>query len=452
MTQGASPDIATHRLDEREIAANFSDIKPPLDRKKALIESARCYFCHDAPCVEACPTSIDVPNFIRMINTDNVAGAGQKIFEQNILGGMCARVCPTEILCEQACVRNTSEDKPVKIGMLQRYATDAAMAQGRQPYARKAQSGKRVAVIGAGPAGLSCAHRLAVLGHSVTLFEAREKPGGLNEYGIAAYKTIDEFAQAEVAFIAAIGGIEIRSGMALGRDISLEEARRDYDAVFLGLGLGGVNALGLAGESELDGILDAVEYIARLRQAKDKGSLAVGRKIVVVGGGNTAIDISVQTKRLGAEEVTMVYRRGPEHMSATWHEQEFAQVNGVKIRYWARPARLIGQNGKVREIEFERTQLDDQGKLVGTGETYGILADMVFKGIGQKLVSDPFNGAARETLEIAKGKIVVDAGMKTSLAKVWAGGDCVASGTDLTVQGVEDGKVAAHAIDRALRG
>jgi glutamate synthase (NADPH/NADH) small chain len=452
MTQSATPDIASGRLRPEEIAANFDDVKPPLDRKKALIESSRCYFCHDAPCIEACPTSIDIPNFIRMINTGNTLGAAEKILDANILGGMCARVCPTEILCEDKCVRNTSEDKPVNIGILQRYAVDALMNSNHRPFARSASIGTRVAVVGGGPAGLSCAHRLATLGHDVTIFEARAKLGGLNEYGIAAYKTVNDFAQKEVEFLLSIGGIKVKAGQALGRDITLDQLRRDHDAVFLGLGLSGVNALGLDGEEQLSGVLDAVGYIADLRQAKDKGALRVGRKVVVIGGGNTAIDIAVQTKRLGAEDVTLVYRRAPENMSATWHEQEFAQVNGVKIKHWARPVRLIGHNGAVKEVEFERTALDDRGRLVGTGETFSILADQVFKAIGQKFVKDPVNGKAQESLDVKDGKIAVNEEMKTSLGNVWAGGDCVVSGTDLTVQGVEDGKVAAHAIDRFLRG
>jgi glutamate synthase (NADPH/NADH) small chain len=201
----------------------------------------------------------------------------------------------------------------------------------------------------------------------------------------------------------------------------------------------------------LSGVEDAVAYIAALRQAPDKAKLKVGRKIVVIGGGNTAIDISVQTKRLGAEDVTLVYRRGPDHMSATWHEQEFAQVNGVKLKHWARPLRLIGHNGAVKEIEFERTALDDRGQLVGTGETFSVLCDQVFKAIGQKLVKDPVNGKARESLDIHGGKIAVNAERKTSLGNVWAGGDCIASGIDLTVQSVEDGKLAARSIDRYLR-
>src|SRR5262245_10549158 len=368
MTQSATPDIAAGRLRPDEIAANFEDIKPPLDRKKALIESSRCYFCHDAPCIEACPTSIDIPNFIRMINTGNTQGAAETILQANILGGMCARVCPTEILCEDKCVRNTSEDKPVNIGMLQRYAVDHLMEQGRYPFKRQASTGKRIAVVGGGPAGLSCAHRLAMLGHSVTIFDARSKLGGLNEYGIAAYKTVNDFAQAEVDFVLSIGGIAAKTGQVLGRDITLAQLRRDFDAVFLGLGLSGVNALGLEGEEQLCGVMDAVGYIAELRQDVDKGALKIGRKVVGIGGGNTAIDISVQAKKLGAEDVTLVYRRAPENMSATWHEQEFAQVNGVKIKHWARPVRLIGHSGAVKEIEFERTALDDHGRLIGTGE------------------------------------------------------------------------------------
>ena len=452
MTQSAAPDIAAGRLRPDEIAANFEDIKPPLDRKKALIESSRCYFCHDAPCIEACPTSIDIPNFIRMINTGNTQGAAEKILEANILGGMCARVCPTEILCEDKCVRNTSEDKPVTIGMLQRFAVDHLMQQKGQPFARSPATGRRVAVVGGGPAGLSCAHRLATLGHDVTIFDAKSKLGGLNEYGIAAYKTVDNFAQREVDFILSIGGITVKTGQALGRDIALDQLRREFDAVFLGLGLSGVNALGLEGEEQLSGVMDAVGYIADLRQAVDKGRLKVGRKVVVIGGGNTAIDIAVQTKKLGAEDVTLVYRRAPENMSATWHEQEFAQVNGVRIKHWARPVRLIGHNGAVKEVEFERTALDDRGRLIGTGETFSILCDQVFKAIGQKFVKDPVNGKARESLDVLDGKIAVNEEMKTSLANVWAGGDCVASDTDLTVQSVEDGKVAAHAIDRYLGG
>jgi glutamate synthase (NADPH/NADH) small chain len=433
-------------LSRSDIDANFADMHPPLDRKRAIVDSARCFFCHDAPCVEACPTGIDIPNFVRMISTDNVKGSAEKILEENIFGGMCARVCPTEILCEQACVRNTSEDRPVDIGLLQRYAVDRLMESGHQPFQRAASSGKRVAVVGGGPAGLSCAHRLAVLGHAVTVFEASGRLGGLNEYGIAAYKTVDNFAQREVDFILSIGGIEVKPNTRLGRDIALDRLAKDYDAVFLGIGLGGVNVLDLPGEDELHGVLDAVAYIAELRQASDKSKLKVGRRIVVIGGGNTAIDIAVQTKKLGAEDVTLVYRRGPEQMGATDHEQEFAQVNGVRIKHWAKPVRLIGRDGAIVGVELEYTRPDADGRAVGTGEKFVLECDQLFKAIGQTLAL-PESG-----LKTEKGKITVDAEMRTGMAKVWAGGDCVASGTDLTVQSVQDGKIAAISIDRALRG
>lgn len=431
-------------LSRAEIEENFADIKPMLDKKRAIVDSARCFFCHDAPCVEACPTGIDIPNFIRMISTGNTKGAAEKILEENIFGGMCARVCPTEILCERACVRNTSEDRPVDIGALQRYAVDQLIEAGHQPFTRAEATGKRVAVVGGGPAGMSCAHRLAVLGHDVTVYEARPRLGGLNEYGIAAYKTVDNFAQREIDFILSVGGIAVKAGQRLGQDVQLADLARDYDAVFLGIGLGGVNALDLPGEGELNGVLDAVGYIAQLRQAKDKAVLPVGRKVVVIGGGNTAIDIAIQVKKLGAEDVTIAYRRGAEQMSATEHEQEFAQVSGVRIKHWVKPVDLVGKNGAIAGIKLEYTRIGLDGKLEGTGETFTLECDQLFKAIGQTLT--PPSG-----LNTAKGKIVIDQDFKTSLPKVWAGGDCVASGTDLTVQSVQDGKLAAHAIDRALR-
>ena len=434
-------DIAAGRLSSEEYQRNFDDVEPPLERQHALVEASRCYFCHDAPCLEACPTGIDIPGFIRKIATDNIKGSAITILEENIMGGACARVCPTEILCEQACVRTAQEGKPVNIGALQRYATDWLFERRIQPFQRMAPSGKRVAVVGGGPAGLACAHRLAMRGHEATVFEARAKGGGLNEYGIAAYKVPHDFAQREVAFILSLGGIDLRCGQALGRDVTLAQLRRDHDAVFLGTGLAGVNALKLEGES-LKGVEDAVAYIERLRQAADKSKLPIGRRVVVVGGGNTAIDIAVQAKRVGAEDVTIVYRRGPENMGATQHEQEFAQTNGVKIKHWARPLRLIAEGGVLKAVEFERT-----GAEAGR---FTLEADMLFKAIGQVFVAAPYGVDTKELLQLKNGRIAVNGDRRTSLPKVWAGGDCI-EGPDLTVSAVEDGKVAAHAIDRVLK-
>jgi glutamate synthase (NADPH/NADH) small chain len=440
--------IAPGRLSLSEYNENFDEVKPPLDRHQAAVDASRCLFCYDAPCVEACPTGIDIPSFIRKIGTGNLKGAAVDILSENIMGGMCARVCPTEVLCEEACVRTAAEGKPVRIGLLQRHATDWLLTQSIQPFQRAPASGKRVAVVGGGPAGLSCAHRLAMLGHSVTVFEARPKLSGLNEYGIAAYKTPHEFAQREVDFILAIGGIEVHTDHALGRDVTLSALRQQYDAVFLGLGLASTKVLGIGGE-DLAGVEDAVAYIERLRQSPDLSRLPVGRRVVAIGGGNTAVDIAAQTKRLGAEDVTMVYRRGPDAMSATAHEREFAQVNGVRIKYWARPVRLLGSDGRV-VAAGSSTKLDAGGRLVGTGETFSLPVDQVFKAIGQVLVPDPTQDGTQQVLETKDGKIAVDADRQTSLPGVWAGGDCIA-GVDLTVQAVQDGKIAALAIDRCLR-
>jgi len=440
-------DIRAGRLSQEQLGENFSDHHPPLSSANAKVESDRCYFCYDAPCIEACPTAIDIPNFIRKISTGNLKGSAKDILTQNIMGGMCARVCPTEILCEGVCVRNTQDEKPVRIGDLQRYATDWFFESGETLFKRGEPTGKRIAIIGGGPAGLSCAHRLAVLGHKSVIFEAREKLSGLNEYGIAAYKTVNDFAQREVEFIMQIGGIESRTNHLLGRDVKLDDLRKEFDAVFLSIGLGDVNDLGLE-DNDPEGVYNAVDTIAELRQAKSLEKLPVGRRIVVIGGGNTAIDIAVQSKKLGSEEVSLVYRRGAQHMSATWKEQEFAKSNGVNIKHWLSPKSLHSENGHVFGVEFECTKLNSEGKLTGTGESRFMEADVVFKAIGQSMQDTIFSGS--EMPEMKKGKIAVNSEFETSLQRVWSGGDSVKSGEDLTVQAVEDGKQAANSIHQKI--
>lgn len=425
----------------------FTDLHPPLSAQKARIEAERCFFCHDAPCMTACPTSIDIPMFIRQIATGNAEGAAKTILESNIMGAMCARVCPTETLCEEACVRNVGEDKPVVIGQLQRYATDALMDAGKQPFTRAKATGKKIAVVGGGPAGLSCAHRLATYGHSVTVFEAKAKLGGLNEYGIAAYKATHEIAQREVDFILAIGGIDVKTNTRLGKEIFLKDLRKNYDAVFLAMGMNSVNTLGM-GEEKLEGVQDAVEFIADLRQAKAKDDVKVGRRVVVIGGGMTAVDAAIQSKKLGAEDVTMVYRRGQESMNASAYEQELAQINGVKIKHWAMPVGFKTAGSKVAGVEFEYTRAGTKG-LEGTGEKFTIEADAVLAAIGQKLDAESLV-LGTEVVALEKGRFKVDAGRKTSLDKVWAGGDCISEGEDLTVVAVEDGKLAAESIHAFL--
>jgi glutamate synthase (NADPH/NADH) small chain len=432
------------------IEHDFATAHPPLTAPQALIEAERCYYCHDAPCVTACPTGIDVPSFIARIAQGNLRGAAEAILSANPLGGMCARVCPTEVLCEDACVRHTNEDKPVEIGLLQRHATDAFFARpGRPLFSRAAPTGKRVAVVGAGPAGLACAHGLARRGHDVVLFDARGKLGGLNEYGIAVYKTSGGFAQQEVQWLLSIGGIEARAGVQLGRDVTLDALRADFDAVFLGLGLAGVNALGIAEPAgpEGGGLANAVDWIAVLRQSADLARLDVGRHVIVIGGGMTAIDAAVQSKMLGAETATIVYRRGPESMPASRHEQEWAQTRGVLIRHWATPLEVLVEAKAVSGMRFAVTALRD-GRLVQTGETFDLPCDMVLRAIGQTYAPQ-YAGAA---LALEQGRIATDAEGRTGLAGVWAGGDCRAGGRDLTVEAVEDGKTAARSIHAALTG
>ncbi|MCL8298519.1 NAD(P)-dependent oxidoreductase [Pseudomonas mosselii] len=432
-----------------QLAEAFSDLAPPLTARQAAVESARCLYCYDAPCVNACPSEIDIPSFIHRISDENLQGAAERILSANILGGSCARVCPTEILCQQACVRNNAQEcAPVLIGQLQRYALDHAGFT-EHPFQRSPASGKRIAVVGAGPAGLSCAHRLAMHGHDVVIFEAREKAGGLNEYGIARYKLVDDYAQREVEFLLGIGGIEIRHGQRLGANLSLGELHAQHDAVFLGLGLDAARQLGLADE-DAPGLLAATTYIRELRQADDLTQLPLADRCLVLGAGNTAIDMAVQMSCLGARDVNLVYRRGVSDMGATAHEQEIAKHNQVRLHTWARPeAVLLDDAGRVRGMRFARTQLID-GRLGDTGETFELAADAIFKAIGQRFddasLADPLAAQLARDGE----RIQVDAHMQTSIPGIYAGGDCTALGQDLTVQAVQHGKLAAEAIHAQL--
>jgi glutamate synthase (NADPH/NADH) small chain len=316
----------------------------------------------------------------------------------------------------------------VIIGQLQRFATDTQMASGQQPYARAPETGKSVAVVGAGPAGLACAHRLAMHGHNVTILDARPKAGGLNEFGIAAYKAPGDFAQDELNWLLSIGGITVKTGVSLGGDVTLEQLQADHDAVFLGMGLGGVNALMLEGAH--DGLCDAVDWIAEMCQSKDKTDIAVGRDVVVIGGGMTAVDAAIQSKLLGAETVTIAYRKGQENMSASQFEQDLAASKGVHLLFNATPKSVASG-----EVTFTRT---------GTDEEITLRAEQVMRAIGQTLAGAP------DVLTLDGGRIQVNATGKTSVSGVWAGGDCASGGEDLTATAVAEGRDAAEDIHASL--
>ena len=433
--------IVANRLPSEQVENNFVDLHPPLSEHEALIASDRCYFCYDAPCVTACPTEIDIPLFIRQIMTGTPQASGKTILTQNILGGMCARVCPTETLCEQACVREISEGKPVEIGRLQRYATDSIMELSQHPFERSAETGLKIAVIGAGPAGLACAHRLAMHGHKVTILDKNNKAGGLNEYGIAAYKSVDNFAQKEIDWLLEIGGIEIKSNCVLNENIFIDELKAEYNAVFLGVGLAGVNELSVPGNDK-NNVLDAVKFIENLRQKEDKASIPIGRKIVVIGGGMTAVDAAVQSKLLGADDVSIVYRRERAKMGASKFEQDLATSKGVRIIENASPVEISG-NEAASSIKFAYTK-STNGVLEIQSEEFELEVDQVFKAIGQNIDS------SLHDLKLENGKIVIDEEGRTSIKGLWAGGDCALGGEDLTVTAVAQGRDAAESINNKL--
>ncbi len=463
-TDTSQEGLDSGRLDAAALAANFTDLHPPLTGHESAVAADRCYFCHDAPCVTACPTAIDIPLFIRQIASGTPDAAARTIFDQNILGGMCARVCPTEVLCEQACVRELAEGKPVLIGQLQRFATDSLMRRDDHPYTRAPETGKRIAVVGAGPAGLACAHRLALRGHAVDLYDARSKGGGLNEFGIAAYKTVDDFAQTELNWLLAIGGINVLYGKGFGHGLDLDELVASHDAVFLGIGLTGVNQLGIEGEPPAgdDGaefltgpngmgagmpsepVENAVRFISQIRQSADRTDVAVGRRVVVIGGGMTAIDAAVQARLLGAEEVTLAYRRDASAMGASRYEQDLATSKGVRILLNAKPQKITpGENGI--QVVFDRTR-SENGEMTLTGETVTLDADHVLRAVGQTIQNTP------QGLEMKRRKIATDPAGRTSRAGVWAGGDCTSEGDDLTVTAVAQGRDAAEDIHARLTG
>lgn len=442
--------IQNNRLSDSEYRLNFEDIHPPFEtREGALVEANRCLFCYDAPCTKSCPTSIDVPTFIKQIATDNLKGSAKTIFDSNILGAGCSRVCPVEKLCEGACVYNLLEEKPISIARLQRYATEPAIQEKWPLYPRKASTGKKVAVVGAGPAGLSAAHVLARNGVEVTVYEKEAKGGGLMTYGVAAYKVTPEFCQDEVDYILSVGGIDVKYNQELGKNVHLSDLQQQYDAVFLGIGVGIARGLDIPGEN-LEGVVDAISYIYDIR-TKSFQEVPVGDKVVVIGLGMTAIDAATQSKRLGAKEVTIVYRRTENEKPCTDEEVDIAKLDGCQFVWLAAPKEVIGQNGKVTHLVCSKMKLgeaDASGRRapVDTGETFTLETDMVIKAAGQI----PFeNLISTNGLVHKNGKVTIASDGSTNLKGIFAGGDCVNGGKEV-VDAVQAGKVGAGSILKYL--
>ena len=439
----------TTRLAPGELAANFADLHPVYTRDEAVVEASGCLFCYDAPCTRACPTGIDVPRFIREILHDNPRAAAKTIFEENIFGGSCARACPTEVLCEGACVDRARSGAPIEIGRLQRYATDYAAERDLRFFEPGADSGKRVAIVGSGPAGLSCAHELRRLGHAVTVLEARDVPGGLNTLGIAAYKITREFSLQEIEPILDMG-IDLRLNSPVD-SASLKKLVADHDAVFIAIGLGETQRLDLPGE-DIPGVWEALEFIYEMHR-KPLDQCPVGRQVVVIGCGNTAIDASTAAVRLGAEEVTIAYRRSEREKSAYSYEYELGKVDGVRFEWFAQPVSFVETDGRLSAVRFVRTHLAEGNGRLATleaiaGSEFEIPCDMAIKALGQSPVAELLSSI--EGVKFGPAGVAIDREtFSTTRPGLFAGGDCTHKGKEI-VNAVQDGKLAARSINDYL--
>jgi glutamate synthase (NADPH/NADH) small chain len=438
------------KLAPEEYERNFADITPAMSPRQAAIEAERCLYCFDAPCTIACPTRIDVPGFIKRIMTGNLLGSARVILEANILGESCGRVCPTEVLCEGACVMHEKGERPIEIGRLQRYAVDAAFARKAVLFHAGAANGKRVACIGAGPASLACAAQLARLGYGVAIFDRRELPGGLNTYGIAAYKTRAADALREVEMIRALG-VEFRQNTEIGKDVSFADLEKQFDAIFIGVGLGETTPLEMPGDKTA-GVFGALEFI-EMTKTRAFERVEIGNRVACIGAGNTAIDVVTAARRLNASNVYLIYRRSEREMPAFRYEFQLAQNDGVTFLWQTQPVRVIARDGAVVGLECVRTHLgapDARGRRKPepiAGSEFTIDVDMVVGAVGQRPVTE-FLRAVKGIALRGDGTVVVDETHRTANPKYFAAGDCVNGGKEV-VDAVAEGKAAALAMDAA---
>ena len=440
------------KLTPEQYEKNFSDITPPMNPRQAAIEASRCLYCFDAPCTIACPTRIDVPGFIKRIMTGNVRGAARVILEANILGESCGRVCPTEVLCEGACVMHEKGEEAIEIGRLQRYAVDHVLDRNIRLFHAGAPNGRCVACIGSGPASLACAAALARLGYQVTVFDRSELPGGLSTYGIAAYKTRVTDSLREVELVKSLG-VKFRQNTEIGRNVSFDELEKDFDAIFIGVGLGETWAMDIPGEN-LEGVYGALEFIERTK-VLPFAEVSVGRRVACIGAGNTAIDVVTAARRLGAEIVHLIYRWSEHEMSAFRYEYELAKKDGVNFLWQTQPVRILGANGVVTGLECVRTRLaepDARGKRAAQptlNSNFTIEVEMVVRAVGQKPTTEFLRAA--NGIELHKnGTVVVNERHQTGNPKYFAGGDCVNGGSEV-VDAVAEGMAAARGIDAYVK-